>query len=370
MKLRFNREEMADALGAVCAVTGARTPKEILRSVLLDAQSDVLLLAATDQEIGVRVAVTQVEVGKTGTALVVADTLNRIVRECNDELLAIELSGTTLHVRGEGSHFQVVTQTVDDFPPVPTMQGEPDFTLDVGTLRRLIEWTSFAAARESSRYAINGILWEIDGDKLTMAATDGRRLSIATTDISGKGSGKASGKTESIVPTKALNLLARIAADADAQVGVKLTSNQVMFKIGGAFVSSMLVEGHFPKYQDVIPSDCNKVVRIQTDAFHGALKRAALLTNEESKGVRLSLESGTMTLSSRAPEQGEATISIPVTYEGESMEIGFNPVFLTDVLRVTHEDEVNFALKESSRPGLIEVGNFRHVVMPVNLTSA
>lgn len=368
MKLKFNRQEMVDALGAICSVTAVRTPKDILKCVHLDAQADVLLLSATDLEIGLRMAITQVEVAEPGESLLVADTLNKIVRECNDEIMTVETSGTTLHVRGSGSHFQIVTQTASDFPPVADSDGDPSLTVEYGVLRHMVEWTLFAAARESTRYAINGVLWELDGTRLTLAATDGRRLSVCHAKLE---QGATHAIPPAIVPTKALSLLMRLPGEDDAAVEVKISSNQIRFKVGGAVLSTSLVEGHFPKYQDVIPADCDRTVELDTSEFNSALRRAALLTNEESKGVRLAFGDGELTLSSRAAEQGEATISLPIHYSGEATEIGFNPVFLTDVLRVCHADRVTFAFKEANRPGIVRVGDdFLHVVMPVNLSSA
>ncbi len=368
MKLRFNRQEAAEALAASCAVAAARTPKEVLKCVRLEALPDALLLSTTDLELGLRVAVTQVEVDEPGETLVVADTLARIVRECADEVMILDTSVNALHVRGEGSHFQIITQSPTDFPPVAALDGEPDFTIEDSLLRRLIEWTVFAAARESTRYAINGVLWELSGKDLVLAATDGRRLSVGRGRIA---SNNTKSIPKAIVPPKALSLFNRLPAEPEAQVAVKITPNQMVLRLGRAVVSSSLVEGHFPKYQDVIPTDCDRTVDIETADFLSALKRAALLTNEESKGVRLSFADGSLTLSSRAPEQGEATISMAVRYRGEAMDIGFNPVFLTDALRVAHSDTVTFAFREPNRPGLIRIGDqFTHVVMPVNLSSA
>ncbi len=368
MKLRFNRQEMADALSAACGVAAVRTPKEILKCVRLEATADVLIASATDLEVGLRWGVTQVEVDKPGETLVVADTLARIVRECSDEVLSAEVAQNYLHIRGAGSHFRINTQATSDFPPVPDMQGEPDFRIDHAELRRLIEWTAFAAARESTRYAINGILWEINDEQLTMAATDGRRLSVGRSKIKRTHS-KAI--PQAIVPTRAMTLFARLPAEPAATVQVKIAANQILLRVGRETLSTSLVEGHFPKYQDVIPNDCDREVTLNTAEFHGALKRAALLTNEESKGVRLSFADGELTLSSRAPEQGEATISLPIRFSGDTIDIGFNPVFLMDVLRVTSAEEFVLALKEPNRPGIVRMGKeFSHVVMPVNLVSA
>jgi len=295
-----------------------------------------------------------------------ADTISAIVTESGDDILNMELTESVLHVRGMGSHFQIVTREASEFPAVPVMEDTPALTIDMATLSRMIEWTVFCAARESTRYAINGVLWETNGDTLTLAATDGRRLSLAR----GKIEGGAETKGQVIVPIKALNLIMRLPTDADARVGVTVTANQFLADLGRAKVSSALVEGHFPKYEDVIPTDCDRSVVLSTNEFLHATKRAALLSNEESKGVRLSLAEGELTLSSRSPEQGEATVSLPVPFKGEPVEIGFNPLFLTDVLRVAHADEVKLELSKPNRPGIIGIGkDFVYVVMPVNLAS-
>lgn len=368
MKLRFNRAEAGDALSAICSVAGSRTTKDILKCVRLEARSDVLLLSATDLELSLCCAISQVEVEEPGEVLIVADTLAKIVRECSDELLQVETKNTKLDIRGEGSHFQIVTQDPSTFPAIPSMEGEPDATIEYGALSRLVELTAFAAAHESTRYAINGVLWDVDGAKLTLAATDGRRLAVATGELSGDG---LSGQTNAIVPSKALLILSRLSIEADTRVGIQLKENQLLLSLGRASISTSLVEGRFPKYQDVVPSDCDREVTLNTSEFLSALKRAALLTNEESKGVRFCFDDGTLTLSSRAPEQGEATISFPVNLGGEKLEIGFNPVFLFDVLRVIHEDEFVFALKAENRPGVVRLGqHYTYVIMPVNLSSA
>lgn len=368
MKLRFNRQEMADALTAVGNVAATRTPKEILRCVRFEARSDVVLLSATDLEISLRCAATQVEVSEPGDVLVSADTLTRIVRECPDEVLTMDTKGNHLHIRGAGSHFQIVVHDGEDFPPVPGMDGSPDFSVEGGVLRRMIEWTAFSAARESTRYAINGILWEVNGSRLTLAATDGRRLSVAHAVLP---SPPGRETLKAIAPTRAMTLLSRLPADAATPFEVKVTDNQLALRLGSAVLTTALVEGQFPDYRRVIPEDCDRRAELNTAEFVGALKRASLLTNEESKGVRLSFSDGELTLSSRAPEQGEATVSVPARYRGEAMDIGFNPVFLIDVLRVTPTEEVVFLFRDSNRPGVFKVGeDFVYVVMPVNLTSA
>ncbi len=369
MKLRFNRQEMADLLAPLCAVAAARTPKEILRCVKLEAKADVLFLCATDLEISLRCAATHVEVDEPGETVIVADTFARIMHECSDETLAVETDASELHVRGAGSHFQILTQDAAEFPAVGAMEEEPHFTVPQNALRRQVEWTSLAAARESTRYAINGVLFELEGDRLTLAATDGRRLSVAPGTVTRPDSTQEVGSV--IVPTKALAVFSRLATGEDDLVSVHISSNRMLVSVAGAQIGTSLVEGHFPSYRDVVPTDCDRETTLKTAEFAAALKQAALLTNEESRGVRLAFSDGDLTITSRAPEQGEATISIPVVCKHEPMEIGFNPVFLLDVLRVVTADEVTLTMKEANRPGILRAGGeFLYVVMPVNLSSS
>jgi DNA polymerase III subunit beta len=364
MKARFNRHELTEALAAVGQVAASRTPKPVLQCVLIDAQADCCVLTATDLEVGIRYVVSVVEVEKQGRVVVPADKLGQIVRESADEVVLLETEETVCHLRGEDAHYQMYVQDPADFPPVAELEGAPDFEIPAGELRRMAEWTSFAAARENTRYAINGVLWERVGKTLTLVATDGRRLSLARGPLAEDGP-----KVESIVPIKAMSLVQRIFADDNTAVGVKLVGNQVLLRSPRATVSTALVEGQFPKYRDVIPQDCNQTARIKTADFHSAVKRAALLTNEESKGVRLAFRKDRLTLSGRAPTQGEAEITVPIEYGGVDLDIGFNPVFLIDALRVVPTESVTFQLKETNRPGLLRSDDDHlYVVMPISLT--
>jgi len=211
--------------------------------------NDMLTLTAYDKEVGLRYRVREVEVTDEGETLVSGDRLVAIVRESHDETLAFELVEGLLHIRGADSHFQIVGQDVREFPPVPDMEGEPDFTLKVGRLREAAEKTLFAAARENTRYAINGVLWQKDGKRLQLVSTDGRRLALSGAGLEKAGEGEIS----AIVPSKALGLLGRLHFDADEIVEVRVSSNQVIMRTERATISSVLVEGHFPMWEEVLP---------------------------------------------------------------------------------------------------------------------
>ncbi len=264
-----------------------------------------------------------------------------------------------------------------DFPPIPEFpkddSGADVFTIGAGMLQRLIGRTTFSTARENSRYAINGVLLKRSGKKIEMVATDGRRLALA------RGSAEASssaGESSCIIPTKALNMVSRLVENPDARVRVAITSNQALFafddeaQASAAVLATNLVEGTFPPYEDVIPKDQDKKAKFDVQTLSSAVRRAALLTNEESRGVRLAFSTGeagqNLKISSRTPEMGDALIDVALEgYEGGDIEIGFNPVFLTDALKIVAEDQVILELKASNKPGLIKSGNdFLYVVMP------
>ena len=370
MKVICNRKSLLDAVAAVGSAVASRTPTPVLQCVKLSAAEGVLTLAATDLEVGLRKGVEQVEVEDAGEALIPADKITQIVRASDDPTLTIETDDHTLHIKGEDSHFKVFGHDPKEAPEVRGFDGDNlDCQIEAGVLHSLVARTLFAAAAEHGRYAINGVLFERDGKMVRMVATDGRRLAVARGQCS-----SGEGKKTCILPIKALNLLNRLAGGIEATVSVVVEDNQALFCVGegaeAAILSSNLVEGQFPPFEDVVPKDQDKRVTLNAQALNSALRRAALLTNEESKGVRLSFAQEQLTITSLAPEMGEAEICLaPARYEGDPLEISFNSGFITDALKVIDDAEIIIELKASNKPGVIRAGNdFAYVLMPVNLT--
>ena len=366
MKVICNRGALLEALSVTGNVVAARTPKPVLQCVKLTAADDRLTIAATDLEVAIRYSDAQVQIEQEGEALVPADKMRDIVRESVDDTLSIEVSGDTANIRGQDSHFKIFTQKPSEFPPVPDFEGEADLEVGGGLLKQLIGQTIFATQKDATRYAFNGVLFALQGKKISLVSTDGRRLAMARGDLAGNKLEKDGAKV--IVPTKALNLLDKLISDPEEAVGIQVRENRVIFHTSSATLTSNLVEGQFPPYDDVIPKDCDKKMSAATADFLGAIRRAALLTTEESKGVRLQFNKKGVVLTSRSPESGEATVNFPCKFEGADIEIGFNPTFLTDALRVVDCDEISLELSAPNRPGLLKGGpNFLYVIMPVNL---
>lgn len=368
MKVICDRAALVENLNLVNSAVVSRTPKPVLTCVKLSATDDgkpSLSLEATDMEVSVRVSTARIEVSEPGETLIPADKLIQIARESSDPTLEIETDQETTHIKGQDAHFKVFGFPVADFPMVPVFEGDPDFQINARQLGQLIHQTLYATARENSRYAINGVLMERSGNNITVVATDGHRLALSKGDCK---SG-AVDNTKAIIPTKALNMLQKLLGDSDDTVRVRVADNQIMFATESAVLTSKLVEGNFPPYRDVIPKDLDKKATLSTDVFVSAVRRAALLTNEESKGVQLIFSDKGLVLKSRAPEMGEAEINVDCPdFQGDALEIGFNPIYLLDALKVIETDKITFDLRASNKPGVIRTGpNFLYVIMPVNL---
>lgn len=366
MKVICNRGALLEALLMAGNVVAARTPKPVLQCVKLTAADNALTIAATDLEVAIRYSDAQVQIEQAGEALLPADKLRDIVRESVDDTLSIELAGEQAVIKGQDSKFTIYTQNPREFPPVPDFEGQADFEIAGGHLKQLIGQTLFAAAKESTRYAFNGVLVVAKGKKINLVSTDGRRLAQAKGDLSNEKLPKDGARA--IVPAKALQLMDKLIDDPDAPVAFQIRENQVIFHTADATLTSNLVEGQFPPYEDVIPKDTDKKMTAGTADFLSAVRRAALLTTEESKGVRLTFNKNGLKLQSRSPESGEAEVNFACKFEGGDVEIGFNPQFLTEALRVVDTDEITLELTAPNRPGLLKGGqNFLYVIMPVNL---
>lgn len=390
MKVICDRGALLEAVNLVGSTAASRSPKPQLTCVKFSAKKSgkggagVITLWATDGEVSLRMSSARVDVREEGEILIPADRLRAIVSaQDNEPTLTIEADGDACTIRGADARFKIFGFPAADFPVVAEFPSDAagSFTVGADVLSQVIQRTIFSTSRETSRYAINGVLLKRTGKKVEMVATDGRRLAMARATVEGPGPADA---VSCIIPTKALNTLLKLlpqggAGDA-ATVRVALTDNQVIFALpetetSGAVLASNLVEGTFPPYEDVIPKDQDKRATFDVETLNSAVKRAALLTNEESRGIRMAF-TGTpdskargLKISSRAAEMGEAEVECEMAgYEGGEIEIGFNPQFITDALKVVPGEQVILELKAPNKPGLIRSGaDFVYVVMPVNL---
>jgi len=367
MKVNFNRAALTEALGLLTSVVPSRTPKPILRCVRIAASEKEVRICATDLEVGINYLAFEVQVEEAGEVVVPADRLAAVVRESADEVLSLQAEEGTCKIRGADSHFTIYGQQADQYPEVPGFEAQADIEIALTNLQVGIEQCLFATAKESTRYALNGVLWEIKGKKLSLIATDGRRLARARVSLASAPNEQVAAK-KIIVPAKTMALLGKIGSSDKDTVAIKLIDNQILISCANIVISSNLVEGNFPKYEDIIPADYDKKLTLPTEAVLSAVRRSALLTSEESRGIKLSIKKDSLVFSGRAPEAGDAQVDMLIDYKAEPIEIGFNPQFLIDALRVIRTPEFELELGQQDRPGLIKSGaNFLYVLMPINL---
>ncbi len=366
MKVIVQTVALQEALALASSIVVQRSPKPVLQCVKLVAAGKTLTLLATDLEAGCRHVISQVEVQAEGEALVPVQKFADIVREATGEdTLTLSAEKDACHITGAGSRFRLLGYDPGEYPAVAEFEGEGDFQVPAEALSGLIDRTLFAAARAHSHYAISGVFWEAEGKKLQLVATDGHRLALAKTSLPQA----VEQKVSAIVPGKLMMLLQRAIAGADDMLAVKMTDSQILVRTARSVLISTLVQGNFPKYEDVIPKDTTGKAQVATREFAHRLRQAALLTSEESRSVRLAFGANSLTLTSRSPETGEAEVNMVATYDGDPFEIAFNPVFLVDALKVIDADEVTLEFKDSGKPAVIKAGGeFLYVVMPVDLS--
>jgi len=335
--------------------------------VRFDAHGKEVCLSATDLEVSITCAISEVQIEEEGQAVLPADRLVAIARESAEDVLVVQTTDGSCEIKGADSHFTIYSQEPKDYPMMPTFEGKADISVALAGLQAGIEQCLFATAKESSRYAINGVLWEMTGKRLLLVATDGRRLARSKVTLASAPDEHIASQ-QIIVPAKAMSLLDKLPAHDKDKVGVKLVDSQILLSCANVVISSSLVEGSFPKYEDIIPGGYSNKLRFSTEAVLSAVRRAALLTSEESRGIKLSISEDSVVFSGRAPEAGDAEVNMAIDYKGEAIQVGFNPQFLVDALRVIRTPEFEMELGEPDRPGVIKAGpDFLYVLMPINL---
>ncbi len=370
MKLSCEREKLLHAFHMAAGVAPTRSPKPILQNIKLEASSDTAILMATDLEIGIRVEIAGVEVSAPGSAILPKDRFGSVLRESSDEKLNLESDGSKTRVWGENSQFQFPTQNPDEFPVVNPFQEQKYHELPARFFRELIRRTAFATDTESSRYALGGVLLELEADKITGVGTDGRRL--ARQEGPGKSVGGHATTQNTIIPTRALQVIERALADNDGEIQLTARDNDVLVRSQRATIYSRLVEGRFPKWRDVFPrSDDAVKIELTVGPFHAAVRQAGIVTSEERRGVDFTFGEGKVLLTGHGAEFGESHVELPVSYDGSKIPVKLDPRFVSDFLRVLDPD-VTFAfqIRDSESAVVCSTDDgYAYVVMPLSRES-
>jgi len=365
MHLVCDRRELSDALALASVVVPARATRQILTNVCLVAEPSRLEVLATDLEVGVRATCDRVDTSEPGVLLLNAAHTAGILREATGDRVEIAHQDGVTTITASGDSFRLVDSDADDFPEVPTFGDEPGLVVDRAMLKGMLRRTAFAAAAEGLRYALNGVLFELEGDRLRLVATDGKRLAVCEHPVSNLGGTRVA----RVISNKAVQLLLRLSAPDDEQLELRFSDNQLLARSSRAVLAAQLVQGHFPPYDDVIPKGLDKRIELETQPFQAALRRATLLTTKDSFAVRFAFSYNRLKLSSRIPGVGEGEVALEIPYEHDPIEAAFNPQYLADVVKVIDQPRFEFELKDGVHPCIVrESDSYRYVVMPIALS--
>jgi DNA polymerase III subunit beta len=369
MKFVISREALLKPLNLVAGVVERRQTLPILSNVMLVLEGDQLSITGTDLEVELVGRVTLEHPAESGGEITVpakklADICKSLPDGCDIEF---KQDDQRVIVRAGRSRFTLSTLAASDFPNVEEGPGNLSFSAKQGDLKRLIDRTSFAMAQQDVRYYLNGMLWEVNDGLLRVVATDGHRLAMCTLASNIETN---NGTLEVILPRKGVIELAKLLMNENDEVNVVIGSNHIRATTAEFTFTSKLVDGKFPDYERVLPKSSTKAVFGARADLRQAFSRTAILSNEKYRGVRLVLSDHNMQIIANNPEQEEAEETVPVDYQGESLEIGFNVSYLLDVLGVLSGERVKFSLSDSNSSALLEESDesdSQYVVMPMRL---
>jgi DNA polymerase-3 subunit beta len=367
MKLSTSRGDLFAQLQTVTRAASTRSAVQALSGVQLVASGGALELRATDMELGLRVPLAG-EVVREGSVVLPARLLVDVVRALPGDSVSIELRPAEQDVElvGGSATFHIRTLRLEDFPPLPEPEADSRVEVPAAAFVQTILKVARSASRDETRPVLTGILVSASGTELRMVATDSYRLSVKETALDQP----LEGSIEANVPARALQELSRIAQQGDAdRLTVSVRTNQVVFEVGGVLLSSRLIDGQFPNYRQLLPDTYEHELQLSGAEVTDVVRRISLLALKNAP-LRLAFREGELTVSARTPDVGEASETLPVPFQGEPLEIGFNPDFLRDGLESVDSGDVLLKLISPLRPGLIQAADgsgFLYLLMPIRL---
>jgi DNA polymerase-3 subunit beta len=374
MKFKINRDHFANGLAQVLNVVGSKATMPILSNVLIEAEKDQISLTTTNLDLGIRCKI-KAEVKETGAVTLPVKRLAGIVRELPNVDVAFDGSPNhQVKLTSGGSTFRIMGIGKEEFPPLPEFGDEHFYSLEQAELATMLRSVAYAQSTDESRYILNGVYFNFREGKLSLVATDGRRLALLAKEI--EIPADASGAI--ILPAKTVSELTRL-LDKGEKVKINFNERRAAFQIATdkdtsglvdhVYLYSKVVEGNYPNYQQVIPKETHQRIKLERELFLQCVHRAALVCSEKANSVKLKLSSNLLELTAQSPDFGEAHESMAIGYSGPELQVAFNPAFLMDPLKALSKDEVFFEVKDEVSPGVFKtLENFVCVIMPVRLS--
>jgi DNA polymerase III subunit beta len=369
MELVVRKNDLLRELQLFQGIVERKNTIPILANVLMEAKGDQVSFLATDLEVGLR-SMCKAAVAKGGSLTLPAKKFYEIVKSLPETDIRIAEDKGGVKVAADRFDSRMQTLPREDFPTLPEAGHAPTATLPRTLLREMVAKTQFAITGEDTRYFLNGALFVLRPDSMSLVATDGHRLALVTTNRDSKGAQKD--EVRAILPKKTLGELARLLSDGEEDIRYERGENHLFFDVGGRLLISRMIDGQFPAYERVIPKGNDKHIEFERDRLTNAVKRVALLSNERSRAVKFQIEQGHVDVTSSSPDLGEAKETLPVDYSGPALTICFNAQYVLDFLSAVSTDVVSLELKdEVSQAVMKPVGaegyDYTYVIMPMRV---
>ena len=368
MRAFCNRDGLLTAFAMVSGVVPARSPKPILQNVkLIVDEEDGSVLMGTDLEVGIRHRVLGIRVERPGAVILPTAQMGSILRTSSDPELEIETDDDHLIIRTQHAEFTLPIEDPSLFPEVPDFAATSYHVIFAGNLKKLIRRTIFATDLESARYALGGVLVEFTPESIAMVGTDGRRLARMMAPAETENDPPPPTGTP-VIPVKALKLIERNLVDDDVLVHLAIQSGtSALVRTESAVIYSRLVEGRFPRYQDVFPASTEVKIPLDAGRLRLAVEQASIVTSDESRGVDFQFSTGVLKLTSQAADVGSSHVDLPIDYEGKPVEITFDPRYLVDALKTLDDATIVTAeLIDSKNAAVFKTpDHYTYVVMPL-----
>jgi len=370
MELVVRKNDLLRELQLFQGIVERKNTIPILANVLMEAKGDHVSFLATDLEVGLR-SKCAATVTKAGSLTLPAKKFFEIVKSLpeTDIRIADDKGGVKIAADRFDSRLQTLPR--EDFPTLPEAGGTPTAALERSAVKEMVAKTQFAITGEDTRYFLNGALFVLKPEEMSLVATDGHRLALVSVTRNGKGKNDAA-ESKAILPKKTLGELGRLLSEGDGDIGYERGENHLFFQVGERMLISRMIDGQFPAYERVIPKGNDKHIEFERDRLTNAVKRVALLSNERSRAVKIQIDKGKVDVTSSSPDLGEAKETLPVEYSGSPMQICFNAQYVLDFLAAVATDVVSLELKdEVSQAVMKPVGaegyDYTYVIMPMRV---
>jgi DNA polymerase-3 subunit beta len=363
MRFKVQKDDLVKAIQTVQNVITSKSALPILSNILIEGQTNNLRLTATDLDIGIT-CVIPVDMQESGSIAVPAKRFSDIVKEFPVDVINVTTKkNNQITIDSDMCQFKIMGLVKEEFPKLPEFKDKKAIKIEQFVLKQTLSLTSFAVSFDETRYVLNGILFKITKGVLILVSTDGKRLAIAERKLPLESEIELS----MIVPIKTIQELSRNLKD-EGELSLIVNTNQVLFDLGDVGIVSRLIEGEFPDYKQVIPPASENKMKVGRNQFLLAIRRAALLSTQDYQAVKLEVFKNKLAISKSTPDVGEFHEELEVEYQGKELVIGFNPVYLMDVMKILNEETVSLELVDAEKPGVIRMSGYIYIVLPMRLS--